>query len=310
VSAIRNEGGLASPYYLLEVWAQREHIDIDPETYATLKRKTRALVRDFRGFDLRGEDPDADWQARRLDLLGIDAATPIEVTLDDGTRFELLVWRTGDRDALLLADLPGAPDPDTRPPDAADPIATQFELALDAYDGDADWGLLLAGTAVRVYRRSSGISQQYLELSLDDLVELDDERSWRAFAAIFRAPAFAMPTDSTPLIVRVVDESRRHASALAADMRADVVDAAEAILQGALDHPANRAHIGDPARPQLQRLFEETLFISTGCCSCSTPSRATCYVSMAPTPTPPPTRCSTLSSWPARPRPGRAAPTT
>ncbi len=163
-------------------------------------------------------------------------------------------------EALLIGDLPGAPDPDVRPPDAADPLATQFELALDAYDGEADWGLLLAGLNIRVYRRSSGISQQYLELSLDDLVELDDESAWRAFAAIFRAPAFAAPPDSTPLIVRVVDESRRHATALADDMRADVVDAAEALLQAVLDHPANRDRIGEPTRPQLQHLFEQTLY--------------------------------------------------
>jgi Eco57I restriction-modification methylase len=260
VTAIRNEGGLASPYYLLEVWAQRGQIDIDPETYATLKRKARALVRDFRGFDLRGELPDTDWQARRLDLVGIDHSAPIEVTLDDGTVLRLLVWGDGDRDALLVADLPGAPDPDVRPPDAADPLATQFELALDAYQGGADWGILLAGTAVRVYRRSSGISQQYLELSLDDLVELDDEKAWRAFAAIFRAPAFAYPADGTPLIVRVVDESRRHATALASDMRTDVIDAAEVILQDVLRQPANHEFVSAPSRPQLQSLFEETLY--------------------------------------------------
>lgn len=257
--AIRNVGGLASPYYLLEVWAQREEIDIDPETYATLKRKARALVRDFRTFDLRGEEPDADWQARRRDLLGLQDAEPTQVALDDAEE-DLLVWRDGEHDALVIGDLPGTTDPDIRPPGAADPPATRFELALDAYRGDADWGLLLGGTAVRVYRRSSGISQQYLELSLDDLVELDDERSWRAFAAIFRAPAFTSAAGSTPLIVRVVDESRRHATALASDMRADVVDAAEAIMGAALAHPANRAQLGEPGRSQLQRLFEETLY--------------------------------------------------
>jgi hypothetical protein len=296
VSAIRNQGGLASPYYLLEVWAQRGQIDIDPETYATLKRKARALVRDFRGFDLRGDEPDVDWQARRLDLLGVDSAAPIEVTLDDGTRFELLIWRDSERDALLVADLPGTPDPDTRPPDAADPIATQFELALDAYHGDADWGLLLAGTAVRVYRRSSGISQQYLELSLDDLVELDDESAWRAFAAIFRASAFAAPAEGTPLIVRVVDESRRHATALAADMRADVVDAAEAILQGALSHPANRPHMVIAPGHGSSASSRRRCSTCTGCCLCCTPSRATCCGSTALAPTPPHTRFSTSSS--------------
>ena len=71
-----------------------------------------------------------------------------------------------------------------------------------------------------MYRRWSGISQQYLALDLDTLVELDDESAWRAFAAIFRSPAFALNGEGIPLIRRVVDESRRHAAALAADMRA------------------------------------------------------------------------------------------
>jgi hypothetical protein len=78
---------------------------------------------------------------------------------------------------------------------------------------------------------------------------------------MFRAPAFAAGADGVPLIRRVVDESRRHASALAADMRRDVVDAAEAIIQGALDHPENSAVIGEPTRSRLHDLFEESLYV-------------------------------------------------
>jgi Eco57I restriction-modification methylase len=261
VTAIKNIGELASPYFLLEVWARREEIDIDPETYATLKRKARALVRDARAFEVRDEEPDADWQARRLELLGLEDAKELTVTLEEDTSFALGRWRddTG-HDAVLVGDLPGIADPDRRTEQAQDPPSAQFELALDAYQGEADWGVLLAATKVRVYRRSSGISQQYLELDLDSLVELDDETTWKAFAAIFRATAFRLGADGVPLIRRVVDESRRHASALAADMRADVVDAAEAIMQGALDHPANAELLSEPSRTDLLRLFEETLY--------------------------------------------------
>lgn len=260
MSAIRNVGELASPYYLLEVWSRREEIDIDPETYASLKQKARRLVRDARGFETRDEEPDREWQDQRLELIGAEASDTLVVALDDGS-FPLRRWREpSGSDALLVADLSGRIDPDARSDDEADPPSTRFELALDAYDGEADWGMLLAGTSVRVYRRSSGISQQYLELSLDDLVELDDEPTWKAFAAIFRVPAFQLGDDGVPLIRRVVDESRRHAAALAADMRADVVDAAEAIIQGALSHPANEALLGASSRAQLQQLFEETLY--------------------------------------------------
>jgi hypothetical protein len=262
VSAIRNVGELASPYFLLEVWARREEIDLDPETYASLKRRARALVRDSRGFELRGEEPDDDWRQRRMELLALEPIDQRSMKLDDGTETMLGVWResTG-ADAAVVGDLPGFGDPDRRGDDQADPASTRFELGLDAYDGDADWGVLLAGLQVRIYRRSSGISQQYLTLDLDTLVELDDEPAWKAFAAMFRAPAFAAGADGVPLIRRVVDESRRHASALAADMRRDVVDAAEAIIQGALDHPENTTVIGEPTRSTLHHLFEESLYV-------------------------------------------------
>jgi hypothetical protein len=262
VSAIRNIGELASPYFLLEVWARREEIDIDPETYASLKRRARALVRAARGFELRGEEPDNDWRQRRAELLAMEPLDELAMKLDDGTEMTVAVWResTG-ADAAVVGDLPGFADPDRRGDDQTDPASTRFELALDTYDGDADWGVLLAGLQVRIYRRSSGISQQYLALDLDTLVELDDEPAWKAFAAMFRAPAFAAGADGVPLIRRVVDESRRHASALAADMRRDVVDAAEAIIQGALDHPENAAVIGEPTRSTLHDLFEESLYV-------------------------------------------------
>ncbi|OFW59092.1 MAG: hypothetical protein A2133_12150 [Actinobacteria bacterium RBG_16_64_13] len=261
MSAIRNVGELASPYFLLEVWARRSQITIDPETYATLKRKARSLVRDARAFESRGEEPDDDWRARRRDLLGLDRLLERTIELEDGTNCSVGVWRNGGGvDALVVRDLAGFGDPDERSDDAPDPPATMFELALDAYDGEADWGLLLAGLEARVYRRSSGISQQYLALELDSLVELDDESAWKAFAGIFRAAAFAPGEDGVPFIRRVIDESRRHASKLADDMRSDVVHAAESLIQGALDHPANRAFRAGVTRVMLQQLFEETLY--------------------------------------------------
>lgn len=261
MSAIANVGELASPYYLLEVWSRREDIDIDPETYASLKQKARKLVRDYRRFDARDEKPDDDWWEARLELLGLSGSRWLEVGLADGA-VEVLVWQDGlGRDAVVVGDLRDDTDPDEREAGSEDPAATRFEMALDAYDGAAGWGLLLAGPKVRVYRRSSGISQQYLQLDLEQLVELDDEPTWRAFAAIFRAPAFAADEGTVPLIRRVVEESRRHASALAADMRADVVEAAEVLLNGAFSNPANTDRLAKSSQPKLQSLFEESLYL-------------------------------------------------
>lgn len=260
MSAISNVGELASPYYLLEVWARRGEIDLDPETYATLKTKARRLVRDYRRFDLRGEQPDDEWFAGRLALLGLADAASLKLAVE-GEVVAVRVWTDGGgTESVVVADLRAGTDPDRRLPGGIDPPAAMFERALDTYDGDAGWGLLLAGTRIRVYRRGTGVSAQYLQLDLEQLVELDDEASWRSFAAVFRAPAFS-GSDGPPLIRRVVDESRRHAGELAANMRADVVDAAEAILGGALGHPANTATLGDLDPVALAGLFEETLYL-------------------------------------------------
>lgn len=259
MTAIRNRGELASPYFLLELWVRREEIDIDPETYATLKRRARALVRDARAFESRDERPDDDWRRARTELLALSGATDLE--LDVHSDLDISVWNdAGESDHLVVGTVIGVGDPDERRSDDRDPPSTAFELFLDNYDGDADWGILLAGLEIRIYRKSSGISQQYLAMDLDTLVEIDDEDNWRAFAGLFRAPAFAPGEEGVPLIRRVVDESRRHASALADDMRSDVVNAAEAIIQGALDNPANREVLGDLSRASLNHLFEETLY--------------------------------------------------
>jgi len=263
ISVLRNVGELASPYFLVDLWARRDEIDIDPETYATLKRKARTLVRDARAFESRGEEPDDDWRSRRRQLLALEPLVEKPVTLEDGSIVPLQLWRDASQhSALLVLDLVGFADPDARPEGLNDPPSTAFELALDGYKEDRppDWGLLLAGYEVRIYRRSSGISQQYLGLSLDSLVELDDESNWRAFAGIFRAPAFSLDEDGIPLIRRIVDESRRHASKLADDMRADVVDAAEVVIRGVLEHPANSGIVGSASRATLHDLFEQTLY--------------------------------------------------
>ena len=92
---LRNVGELASPYYLLELWVRQWEIDLDPETYATLKRKTRSLVRDMRTFDHRGENVDDDWRARRREILGL-------VGVEERAR-EDRRWRGADRARFYLA---------------------------------------------------------------------------------------------------------------------------------------------------------------------------------------------------------------
>lgn len=164
----------------------------------------------------------------------------------------------------MVGELDPDTDPDRRDPEAGfeEPPATAFELLLEDADPDVAWGLLLCGLEFRVYRRGTGISQQYLALDIEGLVAVNDEDLWRAFAGLFRLPAFRPIADGGPLIQRVCDDSRAHASRLADDMREDVVYAAESLIQGALDHGTNAAILGqDPSHETLQRLFQQSLYV-------------------------------------------------
>jgi hypothetical protein len=261
---LRNVGELASPYYLLELWVRQWEIDLDPETYATLKRKTRSLVRDLRGFEHRGEQVDEDWRARRREILGLVSFEESVANIDAGELAVLLAPTAPDGPRLLVGELDPGVDPDRRDPDRdlEEPPATAFELVLESADRDVAWGLLICGLELRLYRRGTGISQQYLAMELDGLVELNDEDFWRAFAGLFRLPAARPDADGVPLIQRVCDESRAHATRLADDMRGDVVYAAETLIQGALDASSNRFKLGDPPSLQsLHRLFQESLYV-------------------------------------------------
>jgi len=258
-------GELASPYYLLELWVRRYEIDLDPETYATLKRKTRALVRDALAFDHRGEPVDHAWRSARREVVGLNGQVDGRtVSLEVGSIDVALVPTAPDGPRLLVGELDPGVDPERRDEAGGwtEPPATMFELALEAAERDVLWGLLICGLEARVYRRGTGISQQYLALDLDGLVSLSDEELWKAFAGVFRLPAFRPDGDGVPLIQRVCDESRAHASELAKDMRGDVVFAAETLIQGALDEPENNDLLGSPPLDwMLRQLFEESLYV-------------------------------------------------
>ncbi len=136
------------PTFWLEVWARRDEIDIDPETYASLRnarrapsfvtpepsrcglrgRTTSGMLAAAGALALEAADRALSVARRRLGLRAGSGATRVARTPCSSGSFRTLT------------------DPDRRSGDAADPPATRFELALDAYDGEADWGSLLAGT--------------------------------------------------------------------------------------------------------------------------------------------------------------------
>ena len=164
--------------------------------------QTRGLVRDLRAFEHRGETVDDDWRARRREIIGLIGVEERLATTDAGEVPIVLAPTLPGGPRLLVGELDPGIDPDNRDPngDLEEPAATAFELVLEAADRDVAWGLMLCGLELRIYRRGTGISQQYLAMDLDGLVELNDEDLWRAFAGLFRLPAARPDADGVPLI--------------------------------------------------------------------------------------------------------------
>lgn len=271
---LSNEGGFFSPYYLFDLMVRqhRDELDLDGRD-----RERKKLPRAYRRALARLEDGApvgrlwAGWLGELFEALGIRTQT-----LDGGypTRrhgrvpvSHAVLGPEGQAIAYLDVhplgfDLDHGRYEATSADDAdvtREPIARAFELALDA--GETRWGLLTNGHELRLYRKGGTVSRQFLRVRFSDLFDLDLEDEWTAFWGLFRSSSFVPGSDGKSLLDRVLDESQRHASRVAEDLRENVVDAVEALIQGVIDERSN-AHLwggGPPDRAALERLFEETL---------------------------------------------------
>jgi len=273
---VANEGGFFSPYYLFDVMLRLHRDELDLEGR---DRERRMLPRVYRRAMARLGDSAtvgelwSAWLKELLHALGFESEA-----LSDGVSTprhgivpvsHCLVAPGGGILALLDVHPPQVDldrdtyDESTTSMDEVTPeaISRAFELALDAQE--SRWGLLTNGTELRLYRRGSTVSRQYLEVDFDALFDADRDDEWTAFWGIFRRQAFLPDTTSGKCLVdRVLEESQRHASRIAEDLRDNVVDALEALIQGILDEPEN-ARLWGGGRPDataLERLFEESLY--------------------------------------------------
>ncbi len=118
------------------------------------------------------------------------------------------------------------------------------------------------GAELRLYRKGSAVARQFLRVDFPALFDADRDDEWTAFWGLFRLEAFLPGLDGRCLLERVLEESHRHAARVADDLRENVLEALEALIQGALDMPENRALWGGglPDEAILRRLFEEGLY--------------------------------------------------
>lgn len=280
---IANEGGFFSPYYLFDLLGRRHSDELDLPGRDTNRRLLRPVYRRawarLSGGSTLGEAWSA-WYRELFTALGFLGETAHLRPLDrpaattrygsvpishaaylDGSVAPLVLvdlhgWGTDlDRDLYPDAGRPAAPGGEI----TREPIARAIELALD--QGEARWALLSNGQELRLYRQGGSVARQYVAVHFQALFDGDRDDEWTAFWGLFRYAAFVPdPITGKCLLERILEESHRHASRIADDLRENVVTAVEALIQGILDDPANREVLQPRDQTVVQRLFEEALY--------------------------------------------------
>ena len=277
---IVNQGGLFSPYYLFDVMARLHREELDEGEVAALAREVRRLHRQA-ARRLAADSSRAEvwwyWHQPLLSSLGF-APEPLEEPVETAAGAVPVGRFQPDAEGrpLVLIDLhamgvdldrdryAGAVGAGRRddPPLSTQPIALAFEAALDAH-AEARWGLLGNGAELRLYRKGSPVSRQYLAANLPALVEGDRREEWTALYACFRAAAFLPGPDGRCFLDQVLQESEQHAGRIADDLRANVQEAVEALVGGVIAERENWRLWGGhaPDRELARRLFQEALYV-------------------------------------------------
>lgn len=293
--AIENVGGFLTPYYLFDL-LERYHADeLGPDDRESSRITLKRLFRDVQKqlVDLVFKDITLErtwtlWYRGLFELLGFSNIKKLDEPLETERQgFVPIshVYTLGEGDEvqpLILIDLHPFKtdlDKDCYPNPYRDttltdePISRALEFALD--HNQARWALLSNGIELRLYRRGGSVARQYLKVDFTKLFERENAKDWLVFWGLFRLAAF-LPTEQTDdtsmfaqrcLLDKVIDESQRHATQIADDLRQNVVNAVENMLQGIIDSPDNR-HIwtgmlngrATPDEAQLKKLFEESIY--------------------------------------------------
>lgn len=282
-----NHGGFFSPYYLFELLARQHGDELDPEGREANRRQLRRVFRKAEERFGAGSTPGEAWTAWHRELLealgfssdvlrrlsmGVDTARHDTAPISHGaflTQPATLFDESGEKRVetpLVFVDCHGfGADLDRgRYPTGngitEEPIARAIEFALD--HNETRWAIVLAGSELRLYRKGGSVARQYLQVNFPALFDADRADEWTAFWGLLRYWAFVPGDDGKCLLDRVLEESQRHASRIADDLRENVVIAVEAIIQGIIDDPSNKSLISNlkSQNDGLKQLFEETLY--------------------------------------------------
>jgi hypothetical protein len=301
---VQNQGGFLTPYYLFDLLGRQHEEELDPVGREPNRRfLKKAFHQAMRGWsDLVTTNPTLQqtwklWYETLFEVLGFRQLRRLDAPLETSryglvpVSHALYVGDVTDEAPLLLIDLhPFGTDldharyPGSRTRHRADdeitnePISRAIEFVLD--HNQTRWAFLANGSELRLYRKGGSIARQYLKIDFSALFDNDDDREWLVFWGLFRIAAFLPPetaaaektsegqtSDRRCLLERVIEESQRHATKIADDLRENMVRAVETLLQGIIDSPHNRHYWQAslevkrvPSEDQLKDLFKEAIY--------------------------------------------------
>jgi len=298
---VQNQGGFLTPYYLFDLLERQHEDELDPAGREPNRRFLKKAFRQaMRGWsDLATTIPTLQqtwrlWYEVLFEALGFKQLrrldTPLETTRHGLVPVSHALYPDDNVDEapIILVDLhPFGTDldharyPGSRARHRAEdeitnePISRAIEFVLD--HNQMRWVLLSNGSELRLYRKGGSIARQYLKIDFPALFDNDDDKEWLVFWGLFRLAAFLPPesekiaeeqvSDQRCLLERVIEESQRHATKIANDLRENMVRAVEALLQGIIDSPRNRHHWQGsldvkrvPNEEQLKELFKEAIY--------------------------------------------------
>ncbi len=301
---VQNQGGFLTPYYLFDLLGRQHEEELDPVGREPNRRfLKRAFHQAMRGWsDLVTTTPTMQqtwklWYETLFEVLGFGQLRRLDAPLETSryglvpVSHALYVGDNTDEAPLLLIDLhPFGTDldharyPGSRTRHRADdeitnePINRAIEFVLD--HNQTRWAFLSNGSELRLYRKGGSIARQYLKIDFSALFDNDDDKEWLVFWGLFRFAALlpletavaektseGQTLDRRCLLERVIEESQRHATKIADDLRENMVRAVETLLQGIIDSPHNRHYWQAslevkrvPSEDQLKELFKEAIY--------------------------------------------------
>ena len=259
------QGGAFSEYYLKKLLPNESRLAVRLDRTGAEReyRRAASLVREAQR-ELRGSRQARVTRRALLDplarLLGWTLGDSSEVVTEIGPEDAGMPLLSDSKPVARVVVIPAESSLDLPPEGLHRHFAPSHSLVRVLERENLSWGILLNAFELRLIRRSEGFLSSHLAFSLLDLAAgTDDARAaWNLLWGMLRGAAWY----PAPAVVdEVVRLGREHQQDVGARLGSQAPLAVERLLQGAIDHPANREIIAQfsDRRELLDHLYPGAL---------------------------------------------------